>query len=90
MEDLNYLKQELKKVKFTKNLAITSICISSLMIGINIVLVIKNHKTNQDLTFAGISGIVLYSSCIAYTSYKLIDINAKYKNINNKIKTFKQ
>ena len=83
MEDLN---KELKKTKFTKNLAITSNCISTIMIGINIVLVVKNHQVNQDLTFAGVTGIVLYTICICANSYVLMNVNNKYKEIKDKIK----
>ena len=90
MEDINYLNKELKNTKFTKNLAITSICISTIMIGINIVLVAKNHSTNQNLSFAGITGIVLYTGCICATSYVLMNVNNKYKEIEEKIKNLKQ
>ena len=83
MEDL---KKELKKTKFTKNLAITSNCISSIMIGGNIILVALNHSTNQDLTFVGVTGIVLYTICICGNSYILMNVNNKYKDIEEKIK----
>ena len=88
--NVSYLKQELKKTKFTKNFAVTSICISAIMVGINIVLVAKNHATNQGLTFAGVTGIVLYSGCIALTSYILIDVKSKCKELDDKIKKIKQ
>ena len=56
------------------------------MIGINIVLVVKNHQVNQDLTFAGVTGIVLYTICICANSYVLMNVNNKYKEIKDKIK----
>ena len=89
-DNISYLTQELKKTKFTKNLAITSNCISSIMVGINIVLVLKNHQVNQDLTFAGVTGIVLYTICICANSYVLMNVNNKYKETQNKINKIKQ
>ena len=86
MENTLELNKKLKKTVFTKNLAITSNCISSIMIGINIIIVAKNHQVNQDLTFAGITGIVLYTGCICATSYILMNVNNKYKEIKEKIK----
>lgn len=89
-DSVTSLENEKKKTKFTKNLAITSICISTVMVGVNIVLVALNHSTNQDLTFAGVTGIVLYSGCIAATSYILLGVKDKEKDLDNKIKNIKQ